>query len=125
MKLKSKKRKKPNAMIVVEATKKRLFRYVPEYRIPSNSFDKKFNGGYLHVLGCTLKGQLWPIEPRAAKEGKMPTDLYMAKNCANEVEECYGLSMPTSEKIKLGILVGLCVAILVVIFLIAAASGGA
>lgn len=120
----TKQSKESNAMIVVERTKKRIFRYVPKRLIPSLSFEKKYKGNWIHILGCNLQGQLLTIERPKVVMGRMPTDLYMAKHCADEVEEVYGLSMPLSEKIKIGILVGLCVAILIVIFLIASASGG-
>lgn len=119
-----KRRKKPNSMIVVEKTKKRIFRYVPEKYIPTNSFEKDYKGRWLHILGLDLDSKFWPIEGLKAVEGRMPTDLFMAKHCAEEVNEVYGLSMSTTEKIKIGILVGLCFGILVVLFLIAAASGG-
>jgi len=114
----------PNAVIVVERTKKRIFRRVNPKYIPVSSFEKRFNGSRLHILGLDLKGELWPIEPPLPKDGRFPVDLFMAVHCADEVNEVYGLSMPMSEKIKLGILAGLCFGILIVIFLIAASSGG-
>ncbi len=119
------KKKAPNAMIIVERTRKRIFRYVSEKCIPSDSFEKDFKGKWIHVLGCDLMGKLWPLEMPPVVEGRMPTDLFMAKHCAEEVNEVYGLSNPLTEKIKLGILVGLCIAILIVIFLIATSQGGA
>ncbi len=118
------KRKTPNSMIIVETTKKRIFRYVPEKYIPSISFVKLYKGEWLHILGLGRDGKFWPIERVAAVEGRMPTDLYMAKNCAEEVNDVYGLSLPTIEKVKLGVFVGLCVAILIVIFLMVFGAGG-
>ena len=112
-------------MIVVERTRKRIIRHVPDRFIPRDSFDKKYEGRWVHVLGLDLDGKLWPIERPVAISGRLPGDLYVAKNCADEVDEVYGQSTPLSEKIKLGVLVGLSIAILMVIFLIAAASGGA
>jgi hypothetical protein len=47
----------------------------------------------------------------------------MAEHCANEVQNVYGISMPWSEKLKLGVLVLLIVMISIFIFLIAASSG--
>lgn len=122
---KNNKRKIPNSMIIVETTRKRIFRYVPEKYIPSNSFVKLFKGEWLHILGLARDGKFWPIERVAAVEGRMPTDLFMAKNCAEEVNDVYGLSLPTIEKVKLGVFVGLCVAILIVIFLMVFGAGGA
>lgn len=116
--------KRPNAMIVVENLKKRIFRYIPEKYIPSNSFEQEYEGKWLHILGLDMEGKFWPIERPKPAEGRMPTDLYMAKHCADEVEEVYGLSMSFTEKIKIGVLVGLCFGILIVIFMMAAAAGG-
>ncbi|MBA7613516.1 hypothetical protein ES703_20767 [subsurface metagenome] len=121
---KNHRRKLPNAMIVVERTKKRVFRYVPVKYIPSNSFVKLYGGAWMHILGLSKDGKFWPIERAEAIEGRMPTDLYMAKNCADEVNDVYGMSLPTIEKIKISVFVGLCVAILVVIFLMVFGAGG-
>lgn len=146
MATKKNKPKRPNAMVIVERTKKRIFRYVPERYIPSNSFGKDYQDnrsnflvgvirnfilgapkqdGRLHILGLDLTSKFWALENPAVVDKEAPTDFYVAKHCADEVEEVYGLSMPMSEKIKIGILVGLCIGILIVIFLIAMASGGA
>lgn len=113
------KRLPANAMIVVERTKKRVFRYVPPKKIPFDSFEKEYGGRWLHILGLDLEGKLWPIERVEAVEGHMPTDLYMAVHCAAEVEEVFGMSIPLSKIIKIGLLVALCFGILVVGFLIA------
>jgi len=114
----------PNAMIVVEKTKKRIFRRVPERYLPSDSFVKQYEKKWLHVLGLDKQGNFWAIMPNPAEANRMPGDLYMAKNCADEVEDCYGLSIPIVEKVKWGIFIGLIIAILIVIFLLAVASGG-
>lgn len=117
--------KKPNAMIIVERTKKRIFCCVPERKIPQDSFPKDYGNIRLHVLGLNKSGVLWPIIPhREIVENETPTDLFMAKHCAAEVEEVYGLSVPLTEKIKLGIFIGLIVAILMVIFMMAMSAGG-
>lgn len=152
-KVKSRRLKKTacNAMIVVERKRKRIFCNVPREKLPANSFERNYYGEWIHVLGLDLSGKLWPIGIEEAKPVKdesetsgsedtgneskskkdnhsngrnhLPTDLYMAKHCATEVEEVYGISMPLTEKIKLGIFVGLCILITVVIFLIVSASG--
>jgi len=114
----------PNAMIIIEKSKTRVFRYVRPKFIPSDSFSKNYDGQWLHILGLDLEGKLWSIVRGSAVEGRMPTDLFMANNCAAEVNDVFGMSIPTIEKIKIGVLVGLCIAIIVVIFLLAAASGG-
>jgi len=115
----------PNAMIVVEKTKKRIFRHIPERYLPSDSFVKQYKkGDWLHILGLDKQGKFWAIMPNPAEANRMPGDLYMAKNCADEVEECYGLSTPTVEKIKWGIFIGLIIAILIVVFLMTASAGG-
>lgn len=135
----------PNAMVINESTRKRTFRYVPDEDIPSSSFAKDYSdnrGGFwvhtirwiigkkskqydrLHILGLDLENNYWAIVSPSAEEGKGPADLYMAKHCADEVDDVYGLSMPVTEKIKIGILIFLCFAIMIVLFLIAAASGG-
>lgn len=122
--MKNRGKREPNAMIVVESTKKRIFRYVPPQYIPSSSFEKLHDKKWLHVLGLDSKGQFWPIECSGATEGRMPTDLYMAIHCADEVEEVYGISMPTLNKIQIGIIVGCIIASLIVLFLIVASFGG-
>ena len=109
-------------MIVVERTKTRHFSYVPKEKIPSNSFLKRYNGAWFHILGLDLTGKYWPIKRTVAVAGRLPTDLYMAKHCTEEVNVVYGLSIPAAEKIKIGIFVGLCIAILIVIFLLAGSS---
>lgn len=111
-------------MIIVEATKKRILRYVPERLIPKASFARYYKNYFIHVLGLDLSGELWPIKsPDKLTENESPIDLFMAKHCAAEVEEVYGLSIPTSEKIKLGIFCVICVAIIVVVFMIAMSGG--
>lgn len=123
IKLSGNNHKNINAMIVVENTKTRIFRHVPEKHIPKTSFLKDYGGLWLHVLGLTA-GEFWPILRPAPQDGRTPTDLYVAKHCANEVNEVYGMSMPLSQKIAIGLLVGLCFGILIVLFLIVSASGG-
>lgn len=116
----------PNCMIFVEKTHTRIFRYVAKKFIPSGAAIRDYLDMPLYFLGLDLKGEFWFLDvPRKIEEGETPTDLYMAKHCALEVEEVYGLSMGTMEKIKLGILVGLCIAVLIVIFLIVSSAGGA
>lgn len=116
--------KKPSAMIIVERTRKRVLRNIRHKLIPAGSFEKDYNGKRVHILGCDKAGKLWAISIPPVLSGRSPVDLYMAVHCADEVNEVYGLSMPMSEKIKLGIFAGLCIAILIVIFLIVASTGG-
>lgn len=104
----------PNSMIIVENTKTRVFRYIPKKNIPFDSFEQKFDGSWLHILGCDLQGKLWPIDRENVDDQEItPTDVYVAKNCAEEVNEVYGLSMSMTNKIKLGIFVGLCILIVI------------
>lgn len=117
-------RQRPNAMIIVENRKMRIFRYVNPKHIPSNSFEKDYKGHWMHLLGLDTGGHFWPIESLSPKEKRMPTDLFMAKNCAEEVNEVFGMSMSTSTKIGIGLLVFLCFGILIVIFLMVTAAGG-
>lgn len=116
-------KRQSNAMIVVERLKARVFGHVPKNKIPADSFEKEYHGRWYHILGCDLEGQLWPIKLLPAQEGRLPTDLFVAKHCAEAVREVYGLGMSTTEKIKIGVLVALCVGILIVIFMIAAQGG--
>lgn len=138
----------PNAMIFVEKTKLRVFRRIRPCFIPDDSYPRDYGGMELHVLKLkreTLLGDFvddgvegrkqfqlnkqafTPLfAPRVDGESNQsPTDLYIALHCAEEVDEVYGMSLPLTEKIKLGIFVGLIIAILIVIFLIVSASGGA
>ncbi len=118
------KREPPNAMLVVERLKKRMFRYVRPEFIPRDSFEKEYKGKWFHILGVDLKGQFWPIDSPDAVEGRMPTDLFMAQNCAEEVNEVYGISSTTLQKIGIGILVAFGIGILIVIFLMVETAGG-
>ena len=96
-----------NAMIIVESTKKRIFRHVPKRVIPKDSFEREYNGQHIHILGLDLLGKLWPITvPPKIVKNELPTDLFQAKHCAPEVDAVYGLSSSTIQKIKIGILVG-------------------
>lgn len=124
LKLRRNGHKDPNAMIVVERTKQRVFRHVPRKHIPKNSFVKDYRGEWMHLLGLDEKGNLWPLVRPEPNEGRMPTDLYMAKHCANEVNEVYGMSMPMSHKIAIGLLVLFGFGILIVLFLIVTAATG-
>lgn len=117
--------KNPNCMIIDERTHTRMFRYVENKYIPVGAGMRDYLNKSLYFLGLDLNHKFWLIDvPRKIIEGETPTDLFIAKHCATEVEEVYGLSMPTLQKVKLGIFVGLCIALLIVIFLIVAASGG-
>jgi hypothetical protein len=116
-----------NAMIIVEKTHKRVFRNIPRSKIPGDSFLQKYGNKWIHVLGLDIKNQFWAIDKDDVIGNKdiKPADVFMAKNCAEEVREVYGLSMPMMQKIKIGILIGLSFGILIVLFLIVtAASGG-
>lgn len=111
-------------MIIVERTLLRVFRCVPERLIPFESYAQNYGGKWLHILGCDLNGKLWPIDKDNVDNTNItPTDVYVAKNCAEEVNEVYGLSMSLSQKIKLGIFIGICILILVVIFFLVSATG--
>ena len=105
--IKKVKRLAPNAIIVVERTKKRILRYVPEKHIPQDSFMKLYNKKWYHLLGLDLSGALWPITAPKAEDAKSPIDLFTAVHCATEVNEVYGQGVPTIEKVKLGIFIGI------------------
>jgi len=116
---------KTNAMIFVERTKKRIFRYLPDKNIPMESFPRDHKKGRLHVLGLDLEGKLWAIAPPLiVKAHETPTAVFIAKHCAEEVNEFYGLSSSMMQKIKLGIFGGLIFAIIIVIFLIVSSVSG-
>lgn len=106
-----------NAMIVLEKRRMRVLRHVRPKFIPKESFEVEYKGRWIHLLGLDMQGKFFPITSPTAQAARMPSDLYMAIHCADEVDEVFGLSMPTSTKIGIGILVALCVGILVVVFL--------
>ncbi len=110
-------------MIISERRKLRMFRYVKPGFIPSDSFERKYKNQWLHILRLDMNNKFHALERPLFEKDNTPIDLFMAIHCADEVEEVYGLSMPMSEKIKLGIFVVLCIAILIVIFLIASTTG--
>lgn len=119
-------RKTANAQIVVEKTKKRIFRDIPIDLLPQNSFEKEYNGQWQHLLGYSLDGVLWPLDDGVPEpeENMMPTDLYMALHCTSEVTEFYGLSLPAMAKLKIGLFIGCLIGITVVLFLMVAAVAG-
>ena len=117
------KKEKPNVMLVVERTRKRVLRHIPIRYIPRDSCPRDYGNLRLHVLGLDLAGKLWSIFPyRKMIENETPTDLFMAKHCAAEVQQVYGIDTPWSEKIKLGIFAGLIIVILIFTFLISAST---
>lgn len=107
-------------MVVVAKTRTRILRDVPIDEIPKDSFEKKYRGKWLHTLRLDLENKLHPINRPSPVVGRTPIDLYMAKNCADEVLMTYGLSMPFNAKVGIGLAVGMGIAILIVIFLISA-----
>ncbi len=117
----------PNAMVIDEQTKSRIFVYVPPEDIPFDSFEKKYsgfqrkyNGLYLHLLRLDRECNYTPLPRAKTEKGRSPIDLYTNMHCALEVEETYGLSMPTTEKIKWGIFITLIIGIIITVFLISA-----
>jgi hypothetical protein len=120
------KENEPNCIVVDEKTRKRTREYVPADDIPADSVPWDYRNGRVHILARDLKGKYWPIRPAdTIKENETPVDLFMAEHCAAEVTQVYGISMPWSEKIKVGVLVLLIVILVIFIFLIAASAGGA
>jgi hypothetical protein len=115
-----------NAMIVDETTHKRLMRKVEDKDIPKDSFLKIFKGKKIHILGLNLEGKYWTIKAHAVMvAGQSPLDLFIAKHCAEEVRETFGISSATLQKIKIGVFVCLIFGILIVTFMmVTAASGG-
>lgn len=100
------KEKTPNARIIVERTRKSVLRYLRPEFIPAGSFERFYNGQWVHLLGLAMPDSthnhcwFWPILPLEAEEDKSPIDLYTALNCTAEVEETYGLSAQTTRIIK-------------------------
>ena len=117
--------KNANAMVIDEKTKKRTFRHLEGADIPSDSFEKEYKGKIFHILGKDLDGKYWPIDiPREMTSGEAPVDLYVAKHCAEEVEEVFGLSTSTMQRIKIGVFVVLIIMIVIFTFLVVTASSG-
>lgn len=123
-KIKNIKKHAINAMIIIERKKERVFGYVPPHLIPANSYLQLHNGRMVHWLGLDMNNEFWVIdEPQAVKD-RMPGGLFVATNLTRDlVKKVYGTHSDMVEKIKLGIFVGLIIAILIVIFLITASSG--
>jgi hypothetical protein len=113
------KNQKPNAMIFDEKTKTRIFRFIEEKDIPIDSFPRDHKINRLYVLGLDLAGKYFAIAPPTkVKSQETPTAVFIAKHCAEEVNEFYGLSSSMMQKIKIGILVAAIIAVIIVIFLI-------
>ncbi len=117
-------RKDANAMIVVERTKKRILRTIPERFIPTDSFLQDKGKLNLHILGLNKRGKFWAIKRPIAEIDKLPTDCAMATSYGPEIRAILGMKTPLTEKIKLGIFVGLIAMIIIVLFLIITAIGG-
>jgi hypothetical protein len=115
---------KPNAMIADLKSKKRIFRCIPENEIPESSFEIKYDNLWMHLL-IKEDDKYRPIDKEnVADKTITPTDIYVAKNCAEEVREVYGISMPLTEKIKWGIFIGICAIDAILVFFIIAMSSG-
>lgn len=86
---------------------------------PHDSRLRKYKGLPLHILNVNEQGDYTPIAiPADIKPGRSPKDLWGALNCEKEVNEIYGMSDSTTEKIKLGVFVALTIVLVVVIFFI-------
>lgn len=120
--------KVPNVMVVNRLKKNRTFLNIPERLIPDNSFVQKYDNEWMHLLILDKvdgKIQFSIIDKENVDDKEIsPTDVYVAKNCADEVREVYGISMTTTEKIKWGIFIGLCVGCLILIFFLVFGAGG-
>jgi hypothetical protein len=118
-------RQNANALIVVEKWHKAILRRIPTKLIPQDSFEKDYQGHQVHILGLNLQKKLWTITPHPTLVlNQSPLDLWIAKNCAEEVRETYGISSTTWQKIKVGVFVGLIIGIIIVTFMIVTASTG-
>ena len=115
-----------NAMIIDDKTKRRYFRHVDSKYIPEDSFEKDYpKCDAIHILGRKPDGTLWTIMPHLCLiDNESPVDFFIAKHCAEEVNETYGLSISTWHKIGIGVFIVLIISIIVVIFLIVQSSSG-
>lgn len=117
--------KDANAMIIDEKKKKRIFRHLEDNEIPQDSFEKKYKGEIYHFLGKDLEEKYWVIDTMPEMViGQAPIDLYIAKHCAEEVAEVFGLSASWRERIKIGVFVVLIILIVIFTFLTVTASSG-
>ena len=115
----------PNALIYVDATRKRVQRHLSLKHIPKGNLPMDMGDYSVHVLNCDRKGYLQPINiPKEIKENESPKDLWYALNCEQEVNEAYHMPEGLASKLSYVAFFVLLFAELVVIFLIASAKMG-
>lgn len=111
--------------IFVEKTRTMVRRMLSTEHIPDGYIERNYKGNPCCVLGLDKENKFWLIEAQNKVEvNESPQDLFIALQCEKEVNETYGLSDSALEKVKIGILVGLCFAELIVLFLIFGAAAG-
>ena len=108
--------------VVFEETRTCGYRYLKQNLIPENSIPITDNG-LTHLLNLD-KGKLSYIDyVPTDNKSKTPQDCMEATSW-EELAGILGIGLPTIEKIKLGIFVGLCAAFTVVLFLISVVAMG-
>lgn len=111
--------------IVVEKTRRLIYKWLDYSKIPNDSISRNFGGRDIHYLGLNLEGDLWAIEPpQEVKENDTPQDCYLALSYELEIRETIGLTGNPVEKIKIGIFIFFCFIEAILLFLIIPTIGG-
>lgn len=112
-------------IVIVEKTGEKTYPKIAKALIPEDSLERNYKGVPCHLLGLTKDGVLWAIEPEnEIKINESPKDCFLALDYENEVTAVFGLSEGAVEKIKIGLFIGLCIAELIILFLIITTIGG-
>lgn len=107
-------------IIIVEKTGLLVRRMLSSELIPGDSLERKFKGQASHILGLDTEDKLWAIEPPNKVElNDSPQDCYIPLTMYERlVSKIWRVGNDTIEKIKVGILVTLCIVELIILFLI-------
>lgn len=113
--------------IIVERTGKMIRRKVTAEDLPENSIPRDYGKFIGNLLGLDMDNELWAIEPPSQTDkGKHPTQYFSYQGIVVPlVQRAIKLPGSTMEKIKIGLFIGLVIAEMVMLFLIAASMGAA
>jgi Txe/YoeB family toxin of Txe-Axe toxin-antitoxin module len=123
----TKETKKINCIVISEETGNKNLLKISSDLIPANSIERKYHRQPTHLLGFTKDNKLWAIEPPIEdKVNQSPQDCYIALSIFERlVNKVFRVSDSMLEKVKIGLLILLCVVELIFLFLIIAMSSGA
>ena len=115
-----------NCRIIKERSGSAIKRPVPVEMLPEGSVARFERSVRSNLLGLSLDGELWPIEPPSEIEkGKDPIIFYSyMETVPSLVEKAIPMSGSLGDKIKFGVFITLIIVEMIFIFLIGTALGG-